>query len=105
MCKCCRGYWRINFEPLVYEKKLDNLGVCKEVVEKNMVSLRGWNYPHFPHRVGNDAGLEPGSNYYEGWISWFNHREFWSGGVGGEPAERIRAAVRAVKETIAVKTA
>ena len=29
----------------------------------------------------------------------------WSGGVGGEPAERIRAAVRAVKETIAVKTA
>ena len=73
-----RGYWRINFEPLVYDKeKLKTLGDCKDIVEKENVVLRGWNYPHFPRRVGDDAGLETGANYYEGWIAWWNHIELW----------------------------
>ena len=71
-----RGYWRINFQPLVYERKL-KLGDCKDIVEKNDVELRGWNYPHFPRRVGDDTGLEPGENFYGGWVDWFNHIEFW----------------------------
>jgi hypothetical protein len=72
-----RGYWRINFQPLVDEMKLKSLGDCRDIIEKNNVSLRGWNYPHFPRRVGDDAGLEPANNHYEGWIDWCNHKEFW----------------------------
>ena len=72
-----RGYWRINFEPLVYEQKLKTLGECRDIVEKNQVVLRGWNYPHFPRRTGNDTGLEAGDKFYEGWIDWFNHIELW----------------------------
>src|ERR1700752_3656587 len=71
-----RGYWRTNFEPLVAKQKL-RLGECRDIVEKNSVGLRGWNYPHYPRRIADDSGLEPGANYYEGWIDWWSHLEFW----------------------------
>ena len=72
-----RGYWRINFQPLKDEVKLKTLVGCKEIVEKNRVELRGWDYPHFPRREGDDTGLLPMNNYYRGWINWMNHVEFW----------------------------
>lgn len=72
-----RGYWRINFQPLVDKEKLEVLSNCKEIVEKNKVELRGWDYPHFPRRTGADTNLIPGENYYEGWVDWWNHKEFW----------------------------
>jgi len=72
-----RGYWRINFQPLVDAQKFISLGECKDIIEKNTIELRGWDYPHFPRRKGKDAGLEPGENFYQGWIDWENHKEFW----------------------------
>lgn len=72
-----RGYWRINFQPLVAVQKLKNLSDCKNLVEKNSVVLRGWDYPHFPNRSDEKTGLEPGNNYYQGWIDWWSHKEFW----------------------------
>jgi hypothetical protein len=72
-----RGYWRINFEPLVFDKKLKTLKDCMDVVENGRVELRGWDYPHFPRRKGDDTGLEVGDKFYEGWVDWFNHIEFW----------------------------
>lgn len=72
-----RGYWRINFQPVVDKKKISSLGECKEIIEKNRVALRGWDYPHFPQRTGNDTGLEPAESHYVGWIDWNNHKEFW----------------------------
>jgi len=72
-----RGYWRINFEPLVYGEKLKTLGECKDIVEKNAVRLRGWDYPHFPKRTGDNTGLEAGNNFYQGWIDWYDEKELW----------------------------
>ena len=72
-----RGYWRINFEPLVYAEKLKSVSECLDIVENNVVELRGWDYPHYPRRTGDDTGLIAGKNYYEGWINWFNHIEMW----------------------------
>ncbi|MGC9599549.1 MAG: hypothetical protein ABSE18_04155 [Minisyncoccia bacterium] len=72
-----KGYWRINFEPVVYGEKIKKLGECKDIVEKNIVELRGWDYPHYPRRTGKDAGLDPGSNFYQGWIDWYDHKELW----------------------------
>lgn len=72
-----RGYWRINFEPLVYGQKLKTLGECRDIVEKNHVELRGWDYPHFPRRTGQDTGLNAGNNYYQGWINWYDEKELW----------------------------
>lgn len=72
-----RGYWRINFRPLVYDNKIKELVECKNIVERNIVSLRGWNYPFFPPGTGEDMGVVCGQNFYEGWVNWWEHKEFW----------------------------
>lgn len=72
-----RGYWRINFRPLIHEVKLSPLSRCKDIVEKNALQLRGWDYPHYPRRRGDDTGLNPGNDYYQGWIDWQSHKELW----------------------------
>jgi hypothetical protein len=71
------GYWRINFQPVVAIQKLKALADCRNIVEKNSVSLRGWNYPHFPQRQSNDTGIETGNNFYQGWTDWECYKEFW----------------------------
>jgi len=73
-----RGYWRVNFQPVVDILKIKNLGDCKDIVEKNAVELRGWDYPHFPQRRGDDTGIEPGENFYHGWVDWEGNVEFWN---------------------------
>jgi hypothetical protein len=72
-----RGYWRINFEPLVYTKKLKTLTECKDIVEKNSVTLRGWDYPHIPRKKEGEIGMFAQENYYEGREDWANHKEVW----------------------------
>lgn len=74
-----RGYWRIHFEPLVHEEKNTPLRRCKEIVSENSIKLRGWDYPHIPNRSDSTTTIEPGSNYWQGWIDWkdYGHLEFW----------------------------
>jgi hypothetical protein len=74
-----RGYWRVLFEPLAYDEKLKPLRRCKEIVEQNSIRLRGWDYPHIPSRNDDDTALEPGDNYWQGWLNWqdYHHKEFW----------------------------
>lgn len=71
-----RGYWRINFQPLIYTQKL-LLRDCFEIVKNNTVELRGWDYPHFPLRKDKQSDIYPGNNFYEAWIDWGAHKEFW----------------------------
>lgn len=71
-----RGYWRVNFRPVADQTSLE-LPKCKEIVEKCSVEFRGWDYPHFPRRRGENTDLRPGNNYYEGWINWGVHKEIW----------------------------
>lgn len=74
-----KGYWRILFEPNSDQTKLTPLKECREIVDRNSVHLRGWDYPHIPRRTGNDTALEPGDNYWQGWLDWedYHHKEFW----------------------------
>jgi hypothetical protein len=72
-----RGYWRINFRPLVYVQKIPELCDCGRIIEENAVSLRGWDYPPFPVRMDKNMGIEVGENFYQGWIDWRNYLEFW----------------------------
>jgi len=44
-------HWRVNFRPAVYEDNLiPTLAKCFEIIEKNRVSLRGWDFPHLSRR-------------------------------------------------------
>jgi hypothetical protein len=72
-----RGYWRINFRPKRYEDGSLPLPTCKEAVEKSSVQFRGWDYPHVSSRNDDQGGLLPCGEYYEGWVDWWNHIEFW----------------------------
>lgn len=72
-----KGYWRINFQPLIVTTKLKTLGDCCKIVEDNHVQLRGWDYPHFPRRRDDNSNVESGTNYYAGYIEWNNYIEFW----------------------------
>jgi len=68
-----RGYWKIVFRPLTYKIRLERLLECKEIVERNEVTLRGWYYPHFP----SQEKLLPANNFYQGMNDWEGHIDFW----------------------------
>lgn len=72
-----RGYWRVNFQPITAAVRLDSMQKCKEIVEKNAVNLRGWDFPHIPSRDDETTGSSTSGNYYEGWTDWSNYKEFW----------------------------
>lgn len=71
-----RGYWRINFQPLVSKQKLE-MDRCRALIKENAVEFRGWDYPHFPIRIADDSNILPAQNYYVAWVDWRIHKEFW----------------------------
>lgn len=72
------GYWRINFQPLVATTKLATMQECRDRVESNVVSLRGWSYPHFDRGGAPDSGgVQPCGKYLEGWVYWDRFEEYW----------------------------
>src|SRR5579871_6198032 len=72
-----RGYWRINFRPLVYDQKLKSLTDCAELVIKNKVSFRGWSFPHYTGRQDEDAGIENTDKYVQSWTDSRFYKEYW----------------------------
>lgn len=79
-----RGYWRINFQPLVFAQNIGSINKCREIVEKNAVHLRGWDYPHVPNRNDKDTGMDLCDGYCQGWVDWRNHKEFWRMYLSGQ---------------------
>jgi hypothetical protein len=72
-----RGHWRVNFQPLTASRRLKSLGDCRDIVERNSLELRGWDYPHFPRDTGSDTELRLERSYCEAWIDWSKAKEFW----------------------------
>jgi hypothetical protein len=72
-----RGFWRINFQPrFLLEEKL-SLSDCRDAVEKNALKLRGWQYPYVPVKNDGQQGALPSGEFFEAWIDWWNHIEYW----------------------------
>ncbi len=68
-------HWRVIFRPLEYNEQLiPTLGKCFEVVEKNKLSLRGWDYPHLSRR---DTERGQGNNWVASWSDFMSHYEYW----------------------------
>ncbi len=72
-----RGYWRVNFQPLISNVKIDTLQKCREVVDKNSVELRGWDFPHIPRKEDETTGIAFVDSFCEGWVDWEFYKEFW----------------------------
>ena len=69
-----RGHWRINFRPLTPPEKELSLVECRDIVARNSVSLRGWNYPHVSNKPEN---LRARADSFEGSVDWHEHIEYW----------------------------
>lgn len=72
-----RGYWRINFRPLIDKNIISDLSQAEELVKKHHVELRGWDYPHYPLRRDLQGNLEFHNNFCQGWSNWENMKEIW----------------------------
>lgn len=70
------GYTRVVIRPT---DKPETLTVvqARDIVDKSSVSLRGWDYPHIPHRDDEHGGNDTAADFAQGWCDWYCHREFW----------------------------
>jgi len=71
------GYWRVNFQPMTATRKLKSLGDCQDIVRRNALNLRGWDYPHYPLDADADTGIHLEKTYCEAWIDWLEFKELW----------------------------
>lgn len=68
-------HWRVNFRPAVYEDHLiPTLAKCFDTIEKNKLSLRGWDFPHLSRR---DTERGQGKNWIASWSDFMGHYEYW----------------------------
>ena len=68
-------HWRVNFRPDEYKRELiPSLKNCFEIIEKNKLSLRGWDYPHLSN-FSNERGV--GNNWVASWSHFMGHLEYW----------------------------
>ena len=68
-------HWRVNFRPVDYKEKLiPSLGKCFEIIERNKLSLRGWDYPYLSRR---DTERGHGNNWVASWSNFMGHYEYW----------------------------
>ncbi|TPI63322.1 hypothetical protein FJ417_06460 [Mesorhizobium sp. B3-1-7] len=72
-----KAYWRINFRPLTLPMEDLSLPNCNVIVDRSHVELRGWDYPHISNRNDDSSGRGPAGEYYENWVDWNDHIEFW----------------------------
>ena len=68
-------HWRVNIRPGQYQPDaIPSLQRCIELVERNCVRLRGWDYPHLSHRHEERAY---GNDWIASWSSFMGHCEYW----------------------------
>jgi hypothetical protein len=68
-------HWRVNFRTEEYKRELiPTLIKCYEIIEKNRLSLRGWDYPHLSNFTNERA---VGNNWVASWSDFMGHLEYW----------------------------
>jgi hypothetical protein len=68
-------HWRVNIRPGTYVPDvIPSLSQCVELIEKNRVRLRGWDYPHLSLQKGERG---QGRNWVASWSAFMGHCEYW----------------------------
>ena len=69
-----RGYWKVIIRPATFtEKRIAHQSDLLPILEKNLVALKGWNFPH----IDNSREPGKGSDWISQEISWGPIVEFW----------------------------
>ncbi len=70
------GYWEVVFTPRVFNSELiSDRTTCKQLLEKNSVQLRGWDYPHIPKADMEYQKIYLGTDHCEAFIDWGDYKE------------------------------
>jgi len=65
-------HWRVIIRPDEYiENLISSLSTCRNIIEKNKLRLRGWDYPHLSNNI------DTGKNYFASWCDLRRHKEYW----------------------------
>jgi hypothetical protein len=68
-----KGYWRVEIRPTKFEKlRIPTLGEVQKIVQSCVVSLRGWDYPHWNQDTVQNIG-----DWVESWVDWEYFIEYW----------------------------
>ena len=68
-----KGYWRIEIRPTKFENlRIRTLSKAQEIINSCVVSLRGWDYPHW-----NYDNVKNMQDWVESWEDWQEFIEFW----------------------------
>ena len=68
-----KGYWRIEIRPTKFEKlRIQTLGEAQKLVQSCVVSLSGWDYPHW-----NQDTVQNMEDWVESWVDWQEFIEYW----------------------------
>lgn len=71
------GHWRVVFRPARPLHQQLSFAECEQVVERNRVTLRGWDFPHISRRKDDGAGYGREDGFAENWCDWIHSVEFW----------------------------
>lgn len=69
-----RGYWQVVIRPVAFkEKRIEDIASLIPLVEKNKVSLRGWDFPHVDYKTQHQIDLDWAGQESE----WQHHKSVW----------------------------
>lgn len=66
-----KGYWKVFVYPENYISRLDQKKI-KELIEKNKIDLRGWDFPHIDYKNVTNF-----NNGRQSFTIWQDHNEVW----------------------------
>ena len=68
-------HWRVTYRPATYEEnRIRTLSECLDVVSRNRVRLRGWDFPHISQRPNQ---ITYGPHWIAAWSDFKTHLEYW----------------------------
>lgn len=74
-----RGFWKVKYRPTIFDNELlPDRNVLRDQIQKSVVEIRGWDYPHLGHWVNpKQHSTITGTDFVEGGSDWNAQIEFW----------------------------
>lgn len=69
--------WTLRIIPYSRPDRIVGFRECEDLVAKNRLSIRGWDFPHISSRNDEHGGYVRGDKYLENWTDWATRQEFW----------------------------
>jgi hypothetical protein len=70
-----KGYWEFVIRPVIFKPDaIESFDECHRIIRENKVSLRGWDFPHYP---SNSSECTNNVGFIECGTDWSYFVEYW----------------------------